>query len=556
METENRDSAGTTSYLAAKTIPLLDLKKRPARLTRRDRLTVVDQAIRLLEESYVHLPQKRAMYGVDPPQRLKVLRHHIERMPKLPDDLTFHSEMLEIFNQLRDLHTNYLLPRPYRDRVACLPFDMEEYFDGDPKNPPHFMVTWVDEGVPHHKEFANGVEVLYWNGVDIRRAIELNGAREAGGNPDARYHRGLNSMTVRPLVRTLPPEEEWVSLRYRDRNNRKRNEEFKWLVYRQRPRRSAEGQAEGTGQSLDFSFDIQGARIQEFRKDMMSKTFKPDKLTKPAFKTIFRTCYRDMTGRPAETPKGNFGHIRIFTFMHPDAEKFAKEFERLLGLMQDTRGLIIDVRRNGGGNIQASERLLRLISPSKIRPIGFQFINSPLTLDLCRRNAKFKVWESSISQSVMTGDVQSRSFPITSEKDCNARRQVYTGPVVLIVDPLCYSATDIFAASFKDHGIGKILGTSPKTGAGGANVWTYSLLRELSEGTPSFDRFCDLPAGVEMRVAIRRCLRGQNQSGIPVEDLGVEADCIHLMTRRDVLEYNQDLLRHAVCILTGKPYVP
>jgi len=36
----------------------------------------------------------------------------------------------------------------------------------------------------------------------------------------------------------------------------------------------------------------------------------------------------------------------------------------------------------------------------------------------------------------------------------------------------CYSTTDMFAAGFKDHGIGKILGVDNDTGAGGANVET------------------------------------------------------------------------------------
>ena len=37
--------------------------------------------------------------------------------------------MSEIFHSLRDLHTNYLLPGPYRGRVAFLPFLVEEFFE-------------------------------------------------------------------------------------------------------------------------------------------------------------------------------------------------------------------------------------------------------------------------------------------------------------------------------------------------------------------------------------------------------------------------------------------
>jgi hypothetical protein len=57
--------------------------------------------------------------------------------------------------------------------------------------------------------------------------------------------------------------------------------------------------------------------------------------------------------------------------------------------------------------------------------------------------------------------------------------QTYYGPVVLIIDALCYKPTVIFAAGFQDHEIGPILGTSGNTGDGGANVWPETLLEQL-----------------------------------------------------------------------------
>ena len=52
---------------------------------------------------------------------------------------------------------------------------------------------------------------------------------------------------------------------------------------------------------------------------------------------------------------------------------------------------------------------------------------------------------------------------------------------MLVTDARCYSATDIFAAGFADHRIGPILGVDDNTGAGGANVWTQGLLKQLLE---------------------------------------------------------------------------
>jgi len=119
---------------------------------------------------------------------------------------------------------------------------------------------------------------------------------------------------------------------------------------------------------------------------------------------------------------------------------------------------------------------------------------------------------------------------------------------VLITDALCYSTTDIFTAGFQDHSIGPILGTAGNTGAGGANVWPYELMQELS---PSI--FQPLPNQASMRLAMRRSLRVGRNAGTPVEDLGVLPDQVHRMTRRDLLEANVDLIEAASVLLQGRP---
>ncbi|HKV40742.1 MAG TPA: S41 family peptidase, partial [Blastocatellia bacterium] len=211
------------------------------------------------------------------------------------------------------------------------------------------------------------------------------------------------------------------------------------------------------------------------------------------------------------------------------------------------RGLIIDVRGNGGGHIANGERLLQLLTPREIEPELFQFINSPLTLDICLRapgSEDLAPWADSIAQSTLTGAVYSASFNITSKESCNNLGQRYYGPVILITDALCYSTTDMFAAGFQDNEAGKILGTSGNTGAGGANVCTHEDLRRIlatDEGTP----YRRLPRGSAMRIAIRRSLRAGKHAGKPLEEFGIAPDDLHLMTHRDLLENNVDLINHA-----------
>ena len=98
-----------------------------ADLTARQRETVIDQAQRVLEDLYAHLPLKRALHAIDPIQRLRLLRLRHQAL----DEREFQSEMIDVFVSFRDLHTNYILPAGYQTKYAFLPFRVEEYYDGD-----------------------------------------------------------------------------------------------------------------------------------------------------------------------------------------------------------------------------------------------------------------------------------------------------------------------------------------------------------------------------------------------------------------------------------------
>ena len=64
-----------------------------------------------------------------------------------------------------------------------------------------------------------------------------------------------------------------------------------------------------------------------------------------------------------------YGYIRIATFDVPDDQAFVEEFIRLVAQLS-ARGLIIDVRGNGGGLVLAGERLLQCLTPRRIDPAG------------------------------------------------------------------------------------------------------------------------------------------------------------------------------------------
>ncbi|HLP57199.1 MAG TPA: S41 family peptidase, partial [Candidatus Deferrimicrobium sp.] len=470
----------------------------PAFLETADRLsleelkTITRQALALLELTYVHLPFKRAMHAVDPIQRLKLLLYRLENTPEnqLPDEIEFHHEMTEIFTSLRDLHTNYLLPAPYNNKTAFLPFYIEEYFE---EGKPKYIVSKVMEGFCH-PTFKPGVEVRYWNGIPIARAIWLNGQRQAGGNQEARYARGLDSLTVRPMNRVLPPDEEWVCVEYRSPDGKDHEIKHKWLVFSPGSGRTAINPNSITAEATALGLDIQTDAVQEAKKVLFApgsiaaekevdRTGKKQAVAGDEIGTIMPGVFRARTINAGEL---SFGYVRIFTFNVNNADQFVCEFIRLVGQLPQN-GLIIDVRGNGGGLIYAGEQLLQVITPHHIEPESFQFINTPLTYQLCQAHSPSQTlggfdltpWTRSTGMAVETGSTYSQGYPVTDPNVCNAVGQKYYGPVVLITNALCYSTTDIFAAGFQDLDIGKIIATSGNTGAGGANVWTSQLLQML-----------------------------------------------------------------------------
>ena len=110
-------------------------------LTRPERRRIVDQAIRVLRDYYVHLPMKQASHGIEPIRHLEVLRR---RLPEIADDVGFHERLHAVFASLRDLHTNYLLPEPFAERIAFLPFQIAAFTEDGKRR---YLVTHVLRGL-------------------------------------------------------------------------------------------------------------------------------------------------------------------------------------------------------------------------------------------------------------------------------------------------------------------------------------------------------------------------------------------------------------------------
>jgi C-terminal processing protease CtpA/Prc len=533
-----------------------------------ERKLIVEQAIKLLEGFYVHLPLKRAMHAVDPLQRLRLLQH---RLRQITSEIAFHHEMTDIFTSLRDLHTNYILPTHFSQMVAFLPFQIEACFVNGKRE------YIVGQPVPgfSHPTFVPGVRLTYWNGIPIDRAVEIAASYHAGSNPAARHARGVDGLTRRAMNLAPPPDEEWVIVGYEDLQKNPREFRADWTITGL-PSDADAGVPQAVEAAASFGLDLEGDTFRRIDKMLFAQHVISAKRRIEDVRRAARTASASVemaavaeetaasnavqgtdstipdvfSARPVTVAGRSFAYVRIRTFSVANDVPFINEFIRLIELPQMPKdGLIIDVRGNGGGLIWAGERMLQLLTPKTIEPCRLQFINTPLNLQLCEALPMLQNWRPSLARALETGATFSASFPITPPERCNDIGQRYYGPVVLITDARCYSTTDIFAAGFQDHKIGTILGTDNNTGAGGANVWTLDLINQFfmqGGGAPPLQI---LPKGAGMRVAIRRTLRVGSEAGTELEDLGVQPDKQHQLTRVDVLNGNLDLIASAGAIL-------
>ena len=547
-------------------------------LTTDDRAILVDQATALIDRVYVHLPHKRAMYAVEPSQRLKLLRHRLSQL----NDAQFHAELLRVFVELRDLHTNYILPAPYHGPFAFLGVLLEQYWVADK---PHWLVSKVFENLTGEPNLVAGVEITHWNGSPIALAVARVADHEAGSNAAARQARGLENMTLRTLAMSPTPDEDWVDLRYQV-GPTAHETRLPWRVFDSvqdvfdATPVPARGESKGNGGGgtgnagafgaprqhlvgLDLRTELvrhvkkalfAPAAVKEEQRVAQSRQAAPAPTKEQVAAGIVATTRPDeLKARTVTTSHGTFGHLRIYTFsmkelpgVEDNISAFLAEVARLLTVLPP-EGLIVDVRGNGGGYVVAAEFLLQYLTPRRIQPEPMQVISNPSTAQLCAAVEDLAPWLPSIQESTETGAQYSSARPLYPESLVNSVGQVYHGPVVLITDALCYSATDIFSAGFADHEIGPILGVDDNTGAGGANVWTHDDLRAMWTGGP----FVPLPGGAQFRVALRRSLRVGQRWGEPVEDLGVVPDVRHHLTRRDLLEDNADLMEKAGSLLAA-----
>jgi len=199
-----------------------------------------------------------------------------------------------------------------------------------------------------------------------------------------------------------------------------------------------------------------------------------------------------------------WGYIRIETFLPPRGYDLPNEFAQRAKKYRDDKsieGLIVDVCDNGGGNVTFAEDIVNYLRPKKEVPVNqntASFVLSHFNKNIVEKNYEnwFFDWKNDIKQSwndrLLSGELFSKGFIFPSDGNYDDDFWWGSKPKILLTNSRCYSATDSFAACFQDNHCGVIVGNNNTTGAGGANVFTLSLLREVSSDDRSFPSMAEI----------------------------------------------------------------
>jgi hypothetical protein len=541
-------------------------------LSRADRESILDQATLIFDHLYPHMPFKTEIYEATHPSDF--IRDQIRPNLDSMSEIDFHAKVIAAFSLVRDAHTLYGLPSPYRGAVAFLPFQIRPYLEQGAGW--RFIVTSVmgtqsDSGF-QYPFFVPGTEVVGWGDLTALDHVERVQEHLPGGNYFASLMRGSIHTTLRPLVFVqLPFADEMPAaiIHYRSRgSNDTRAISIPWAVG------TGFGAKGGIPTSLFSSispataittvcgkFLHHRADLREDRTNVQSQD--PNQVS--SIPEIFDFQY---TGGPRkkgfidladlvdrEKPDARFGYIRIKAFSDGSSapgssDRIVQEFQRIVTLMDRVApdGLIIDIRSNPGGDVQAAERMLQMLTPQPIQPARFHLANTPAVLDILRglkvsmtnrlsvsdstklaqALAELNAWFEDTEQVPLpAGDRLTSGQPLTDPGSANDVGQIYHGRgVALLINSLTYSAADIFAAGFQDHEGGVMLGTSMVTGGGGGNVWSHQDLLNKIGPSPGIT-LAELPGDASISLAIRRCSRVGSAEGQPVEDEGVSVNVFY-----------------------------
>ncbi len=213
---------------------------------------------------------------------------------------------------------------------------------------------------------------------------------------------------------------------------------------------------------------------------------------------------------PVDGKTSKLGWINLASFyadMEEGTVSCSADVERLLKrlMAEKIEGLVIDLRRDGGGSLEEAIKLTGLFIP-----------RGPVV--------QAKDWRETITW-----------------RDCENDRPLYEGPLVVLTDKASASASEIFAAALQDYRRAIIVGEKSTFGKG-----TVQTILPVERYMPFFS---DKSRAGSLKVTIQKFYR---IAGGSTQLRGVVPD-VQLPSIRDVLDIGEDSLPYALPYDTIKP---
>ncbi len=542
-------------------------------LSNAEKRVVAEQTQLLLSGVYVHRFQKQDFYpGItDPVPAVQAVVDNIENLSVAE----MEAELYRIFSSQRDLHLNYIFPQPYSNFRSFLPLTFKRV-----QGQRDFFEVYVDSvGTEDFATFAPdqrvpevGDRVVAFNGKSIRTAVNDLVEVGQGANKFGGFSRALARLTFRPHLLTLVPEEDEVSITFQTQKKGRWGRRFEhytvtlpWMT--EGPAVAAAAQAQQRSslgvqslaepetrprkvvlQDLNIKEDMFQKLLNDFRSEkglVANNAFPTNPSNEPA-----------ITWGIIENRFGKFAYIRLSTFSPANGVDFAvQEIRRLIYEEFDgTRGLIFDVRNNGGGSGQLSDELPQLFGRNEAVKTGDRLLNT----DVMSRIFNESLFGIALPRGLdalegVRGSTETHTpvFELFDSPGLNAFGQVYNGPVAVLANSNSYSASDYFSCHMQDSGIGFVFGEEPRTGAGGANVFEHQLFADLVPGV-----FSPLPDTHRARVSFGQGVRQGLNEGAFIEDFGCEADLLVSPRLSDLLDGGESQIAKITSALKYLSYFP